>query len=106
MKYLKTFEEGIYNNREKLYIDPEGNKHMNLKRMLCIDNRISELEDVYDLTTGNIYKIKNKNSYMISFIDDNGHELFFNPSEIYKNFSTAQSLEEYEITKNTEKFNL
>jgi len=106
MKYLKKFEEGVYNNREKIYCDPYGRLHRNLKKMLCIDNHIGELEDLYDLTIGKLYDIKNISSFMISFIDDNEHKLFFNPSEVSKNFSTAQSLEEYEIIKNTEKFNL
>jgi len=106
MKYLKTFEEGIYSSREKMYVDAYGKIHRNLKKILCIDNHIGELEDTYKLTIGQVYNIRIKELHTISVIDDNGTELFFNPSEISKNFSTSQSLEEYEIKKNTEKFNL
>jgi len=65
MKYLKAFEE-LYNAKGKMYVDPDGRLHRNMKSMLCVDNHIGELEeDLHDLTVGKIYKINNIASYAI-----------------------------------------
>lgn len=99
------FEEGVY-SREKIYVDQYDHIHRNLKSMLCINNHIGVLDDKYDFTIGKLYKLKTFEMYGISFIDDNGKEQYFNPSDVSKNFSPEQSYEDYLIKKSTEKFNI
>jgi len=74
MKYIKTFEEKLYQPGKKL---------------LCINNNVGELEDKYDFTIGKFYNIHEYESWWISFIDDKGVAQFFKPSDVSKNFSTA-----------------
>jgi hypothetical protein len=102
---FKIFES--IEDEKRIYIDPSGNVFRNLTKMLCIDNHIGQLENKYNFTVGKIYDIKNFKPYYISFIDDNGIEQYFSPPvEVYNNFSTEQSLEEYEMKKTANKYNL
>lgn len=77
--------------------------------MLCVNNRIGELEDTYDLTIGKKYNIFIERSalYDIFFVfDDNNKKRYLELIDIKKLFSDAKNLEEYRMQKDTEKYNL
>ena len=80
---------------------------LGISKLLCINNRIGELTDEYDLTIGKLYNIdKNSNNNVIVIVDDSGYKIFFDPRLIYRAFSTDQDWEEYQLNQATNKYNL
>jgi len=77
-------------------------------KLLCVNNHIGILKDKYNLTVGKMYKIKDYEVGCIIIEDNIGEELFFSQDSILseKNFTLDQSMEEYELRKNAEKFGL
>lgn len=100
---FKIFESGIYKYG---IIDAYYNYYKNIEYLLCIDNRIGELEDTYDFTIGRKYKIKRNSPYIISIVDDRDIEQFFNSNSLFKNFSTDSTYDDYLVNRDAKKYNL
>ena len=94
----------------KIYerMDQDGNFIFDrtVTKMLCINNHIGDLEDKYDFTVGKVYDIKGYAPFYMSFIDDKGITQYFSSSEVFMNFSTDQSWEDYLIKKDANKYNI
>lgn len=100
---FKIFEAGIYKYG---FIDADSKYHHNIDKMLCIDNRIGELEDTYDFTIGKIYNVKRYKTFVIEIIDDKGKIQYFDSNSLFKNFSTDASYDDYLMKKDAGKYNL
>lgn len=82
---------------------------LNVSKLLCINNNlINQLGNEYDLTIGKLYDIDkySTDNVIIIIVDDSGHKILFDPRLIYRNFSTDQSWEEYQINQATKKYNI
>lgn len=101
---FKIFEGGIYTGG--IIVDNDGKKHENLKKLLCIDNRIGSLTDTYNLTIGNNYDVKYYGKWWLIITDDKGDDIYFDDYNVLKNFSTEKSYDDYLIKQNTKKYNL